>query len=242
MPPFFPGQFDAFVDRGRPAPAGARPVPRRLHRHDAARSSRAQAPGSGAPRTSRSSAATTSAKPSAEQAIVMGDDALGVDHRRVPGRVAVGHQDHAIAQRHRAAAGRIHAHLGLHAGDHQPVDAGIGQGVDAGRCRGRSCCAASRRRSRRAAAPPADGGASPPIPWRAHRPGRHRAAHGRPAALRRGHGPAGRRCAARFLRRDGGGGDTANMPCWTSTIINALVIGATVGRTSRAESGFTMPR
>jgi hypothetical protein len=41
--------------------------------------------------------------------------------------VAVGHQDDAIAQRHRAAAGRVHAHLGLHAGNHQPVDAGIGQ-------------------------------------------------------------------------------------------------------------------
>ena len=44
MPPFFPGQFDAFVDRGRAAPAGARPVPRRLHRHDAARSPRPEAP------------------------------------------------------------------------------------------------------------------------------------------------------------------------------------------------------
>jgi hypothetical protein len=57
----------------------------------------------------------------------MGDDAVGIDHGRVPGRVAVGHQDYAIAQRHRAAAGRVHAHLGLHAGNHQPVDAGVGQ-------------------------------------------------------------------------------------------------------------------
>ena len=51
MPPFFPGQFDAFVDRGRAAPAGARPVPRRLHRHDAARSPRAEASGSGVHRS-----------------------------------------------------------------------------------------------------------------------------------------------------------------------------------------------
>ena len=45
MPPFFPGQFDAFVDQVVPLPAGAWPVQRRLHRHDAAPSPRAETPG-----------------------------------------------------------------------------------------------------------------------------------------------------------------------------------------------------
>ena len=52
----------------------------------------------------------------AKQAIVMGDDELGADQRRVIGRMAVGHQDDALVQRGSAAAGRIDGHLGLHAG------------------------------------------------------------------------------------------------------------------------------
>jgi hypothetical protein len=58
---------------------------------------------------------------------MVGDDEIGGNNRRVAGRVRVGHEDHAVAQRDRATAGGTDAHLGLHAHNDQPVDSGAGE-------------------------------------------------------------------------------------------------------------------
>ena len=54
MPPFFPGQFDAFADQRRADPPGARPVSQRLRGQDPARSSGPAAPLTGPRRAAQS--------------------------------------------------------------------------------------------------------------------------------------------------------------------------------------------
>src|SRR5260370_3811248 len=63
----------------------------------------------------------------AEQAIVMGDDEIRSYDRRIVRRMGVGHECDAVVQRLGATAGRIDAHLGLHAGDDQSIDAGFAE-------------------------------------------------------------------------------------------------------------------
>src|SRR5260370_41673918 len=63
----------------------------------------------------------------AEQAIVMGDDEIRSYDRRIVRRMGVGHECDAVVQRLGATAGRIAAHLGLHAGDDQSIDAGFAE-------------------------------------------------------------------------------------------------------------------